>query len=249
MDLSWLTKAPVAHRALHDGDDGRPENSLAAVEAAIARGFAIEVDLQASADGEAFVFHDHTLDRLTDFSGPLMHYRTPALREIRLTGSDERLPTLADLLDTVRGRVPLVLELKSFGAPGALEKRVAECLMGYDGPIAVMSFNPASIGWFVANRPDLPRGQVACTHASLIAAGLGIADALCLQHLLVMEISRPHFIAYDVKDAHRPAPQLARKAGKPLLTWTVRSPEQAGAAGRIADNIIFEDFDPCPAKT
>ena len=63
--LDWLTAQPVAHRGLHDAAAGVIENTASAFRAAIEGGFAIETDLQLSADGEAMVHHDFALGRLT----------------------------------------------------------------------------------------------------------------------------------------------------------------------------------------
>ncbi len=80
---AWLTERPIAHRGLHDAARGVIENTLAAAEAAIAGGFAIECDIQLSADEEVFVFHDETLDRLTDAKGALIEMSAGAIRKAR----------------------------------------------------------------------------------------------------------------------------------------------------------------------
>ena len=100
---SWLIERPIAHRGLHDSANGVIENTLRAAEAAIAGGFAIECDIQLSADGEAIVFHDETLDRLTDAT----RARFPALSaaeiaKVRINGSGEPPPTFAAFLDSSR---------------------------------------------------------------------------------------------------------------------------------------------------
>ncbi len=69
-ELDWLTARPIAHRGYHDRAQRRIENTLPAAEAAIAHNFAIECDLQATADGRVVVFHDDVLDRLTEPTGP-----------------------------------------------------------------------------------------------------------------------------------------------------------------------------------
>ena len=89
-----------------------------------------------------------------------------------------------------------------------------------------------------------------------LAAGLpgfGVALALnlllvarfSLRHLLHLPRTRPHFVAYWVKRLPAPGPVAARKLlGKPLLTWTVRTPEERTVAAAHADQMIFEGFDP-----
>ena len=64
-----LTARPIAHRGLHDAPSGVIENTPSAFRAAIASGYGIECDLQVSADGEAMVYHDDVLGRLTDHHG------------------------------------------------------------------------------------------------------------------------------------------------------------------------------------
>jgi glycerophosphoryl diester phosphodiesterase len=74
---AWLTARPIAHRGLHDRARGVIENSLAAADAAVAGAYAIECDVQISRDGEAIVFHDETLERLTTAQGRASTPATP----------------------------------------------------------------------------------------------------------------------------------------------------------------------------
>ncbi|MXW87640.1 MAG: phosphodiesterase, partial [Boseongicola sp. SB0667_bin_21] len=145
----FLTR-PIAHRALHDASDGRPENSRAAVNAALEHGYGIEIDVQLTSDGQAAVFHDYTLERLTGREGLVREQSIQELASIALRGSSESIPDLAEVLGLVAGRVPLLIEIKdwdgTFGPDvGSLESAVAKVLEGYDGPAAVMSFNPHSV--------------------------------------------------------------------------------------------------------
>src|SRR5262245_28821237 len=104
---AWLTARPVAHRGYHDRDAGRIENTIPAAEAAIARGFAIECDLQLTKDDVAVVFHDDTLDRLTEAMGPVKTRTLTELKGIPLCGTEARIPTLDELLAVIGGRAPL----------------------------------------------------------------------------------------------------------------------------------------------
>ena len=114
---------PIAHRALHDVSAGRPENSLSAVQAAIAVGYGIEIDLQLTADGAAMVFHDYGLKRLTGRDGTVRQRTAADLSAIPLAGGDgETIPTLAEVLDRVAGQVPLLIELKD--QDGAMGDRI-----------------------------------------------------------------------------------------------------------------------------
>ncbi len=243
--LDWLVERPVAHRGLHG--DGLIENTLGAARAAVEATFAIEVDLQLSADGEVVVFHDDTLDRLTDATGPVAARTLAELKEIAIRGSNERIPTLQDLLDTVAGRTPLVLELKSnWDGSDKLAARTAEILTGYEGPVAGMSFDPRILIDLQKYAPGLPRGIVAERHYDDPEwAPLTPAQRRNLGHLLHGLQTRPHFVAYHVKDLPAPAPLIARYLfGMPLLTWTVRSDADRQRARRWANQMIFEGFKP-----
>jgi len=242
---AFLTERPIAHRGFHDAAAGRIENTLSAAAAAMARDFAIECDLQLTRDGEAVVFHDDTLDRLTDATGPLHGKTLAEVRAAAITGTDDPIPTLAELLDLVAGRVPLVIELKrqEKGDP-ALERRTAALLEAYTGPVAVMSFDPRSVQAMRSLAPALPRGMVADRFDDPGEASLSWGRRMALRHLLHAPSVRPDFIAYGIKALPANAPLLLRHLGLPLLAWTVRTPEDRALASRYADQIIFEGFDP-----
>jgi glycerophosphoryl diester phosphodiesterase len=143
---AWLTARPIAHRGLHDRARGIIENMPSAIDAAVARNFAIEVDLQPSADGEAMVHHDYVLGRLTEGTGELLSLTSEQLKQVVFKNTSDRMMTLGDLCARVAGKVPLVLEIKSrFDGSRTLVKRMAEVLASYKGPVAAMSFDPDQV--------------------------------------------------------------------------------------------------------
>ncbi len=234
----WLREAIYAHRGLHG--PGVPENALAAADAAIARGFGIECDVQRSRDGQAIVFHDWTLDRLTGQSGSVAEATAAELARIALldeTGAavpDETIPSLRQLLDRIDGRVPLLIEVKSRGqriAPLCLAVR--RLLEGYRGPVAVMSFDPRVAAWFRRYSPHVVHGLV------VTEAGRRTLLARLKRHLALWR-ARPQFLAYDIADIANPVVRLARRRGIPVLTWTVRTPDDASRAAAYADAPIAE---------
>jgi len=243
--LQWLTARPIAHRGLHDVTAGVIENSAGAASAAIAGNYAIETDLQLAADDAVVVFHDETLDRLTNERGPVGARPAAALQQIRYTGSRDRILTLRELCDLVAGRVPLVLELKSaFDGNTRIAHRTVEALRSYSGPVALMSFDPDLVEALRHLAPSLPRGIVAEGHYDHPDwRMLPAARRRSLTHFLHAPRSRPQFIAYRVGDLPAPIPMIARVLfGLPLLTWTVRTAEDQARAARYADQIIFEGF-------
>ena len=160
-NFNWLVARPIAHRGLHDAARGIVENSLAAARAAVAGHYAIECDVQLSADGEAVVFHDDTLDRLTEARGRLDARPLAELTRLTLRGSGETMPAFSRLLETVAGRAPLAVELKSrFDGDLSLARRVAELVAGYDGPLALEGFDPDPIAFLRAEGAALGVGRV-----------------------------------------------------------------------------------------
>lgn len=244
-DLDWLTSVPMAHRGLHDPEQGIIENSASAFGAAVEAGYGIECDIQVSADGEAMVFHDAKLDRLTESPGRLASRNASEIGTLRLGGSSDTIQTLGELLEQVGGRVPLLIEIKKTEQrPGALEERTRDLLASYSGPAAVMSFSPHSMGWFAANAPQIPRGQLSTTFKKGAASNRPWIQRFLARHLLVNRISRPNFIGYDINYLPTLATSFLRYRGMPILTWTVRTNINRDVAAKFADNIIFEGFRP-----
>jgi glycerophosphoryl diester phosphodiesterase len=230
--VAWIGGRVFAHRGLHD--TRVPENALAGFAAAIARGFGIECDIQLSGDGQAMVFHDWELDRLTRETGPLARRAAAELGAIALNGGEGAIPTLRELLDLVAGRVPLLIEIKSRRdmriAPVCLAVR--HVLEGYRGAHAVMSFDPRVARWFARQAPGTPRGLV-LTEDDKTAMGT-FKRHLALWH------AKPHFLAYDICDLPSAFAAHQRRRGLPLATWTVRTAELRARAADHADAPIAE---------
>lgn len=230
-----LFEAAIAHRGLW-APDGPPENSLAAFDAACEAGYGIELDVQLSRDGEAVVFHDERLEhRLTAASGRVAEHTAAELSQIRIGGSAQTIPTLQAALERVAGRTLILVELKvRRGDEGPMERRVAELLDGYDGPVAVISFNPATIAWFADRRPGVLRGlDLQIERHAQPGAKAGYVD------LDAVDLARPHFLLPELALV-----DLQYFEGLPVVPWTVRSPEQAALAAKTAANIIFESWRP-----
>ncbi len=231
--LAFLTERPFAHRGLHGR--GVPENSLAAARTAIAGGYGIECDVRLSSDGIVHVFHDRRLDRLTGERGRFAALAPALLAALHLKGSEEAVPSLAQLLALTGSKTPLLIELKSDEGPlgnARLCAAVSQDLCAHPrAPAAVMSFDPLVCHWFARHRPDVVRGLV---------IGRRHRAGIVARRELTLAIARakPHFIACDVRDLPR-ARAIPRRLRRPLLCWTVRSAGDRARA-RTADQIIFE---------
>jgi len=233
---AFLSRQPFAHRGLHGGGlcgGDAPENSLAAFDAAIAVGHGIECDVRLSRDGEVFVFHDDTLDRLTGETGP---FAARAAREYDhiLLANGEPVPRLSAMLALVAGRVPLLIEVKApdrHVVPLCLAVRRA--LEGYRGPVAVMSFNPDVARWFALHAPRVTRGLVVSEEGKKGLRGR-------IERHLSLWRARPDFLACDVRDLPSRFAAAQRARGLAVLTWTVRRAEDEALARAYADQSIHE---------
>jgi glycerophosphoryl diester phosphodiesterase len=238
----WLTARPYAHRGLHGITAGVVENTTSAFRAAIEAGYGIECDVQISADGEAMVHHDFILGRLTRGNSRLDERTAAELQGIGYFDTADRMPTLGELCDLVAERVPMLVEIKSrFDGDTRIALRTAKVLAAYHGPVAAMSFDPAMIGAVRGAGSALPRGLVAMRRVK-DAPARAISP---LRYAREVAAARPQFLAYRVQDLTSLPPRAARRLLRwPLLTWTVRTPEQRNAAIQHADQMIFEGFRP-----
>ena len=242
--LSWPL-GPVAHRGLHDAAKRRIENTASAFAVAIAKGYAIECDLQEAQDDEPVVFHDEALDRLMEAYGPVAAHSVAGLKSLKFRGTADRIQTLDELLEQVAGRVPLLIEIKTmFGLPGRFEEKIAAHLRDYDGPVATMSFDHQAAAAMRALAPDIPRGMISYRWDDEWMPQLTRSEKAKLSALSYHREVAPSFIAYDIDDLPEPAPLALRaELGIPLFAWTVRTPEQRSRAKLCADAIIFEGFE------
>lgn len=242
--MDWLTTLPIAHRGLHDKSKGIIENSTSAFAAAITAGYAIECDVRLSQDGEAMVFHDAKLDRVTAETGQLIDHSAREIAALTLAGSSDRVQTLAELLEQVAGAVPILIEIKSTGTTGPLEARTAQLLHDYKGEFAVQSFNPFSMRWFAGTHPNVRRGQISGSLRGDLEVKLSWLRRFALRNLLLMNVSKPHFISYEVSELPTLATSFVKRTGHPLLAWVVKSDEDRARTEKYADNMIFMGF--CP---
>ncbi len=232
---AWLTAQKIAHRGQWTASGERPENSLAAFAEAVDNSYAVELDVQRSADGEIVVFHDASLQRMTGVDGMVADMQLVDLRALRLLDGDERIPMLAEVLELVDGRVPIFVEIKNEGEVGALEEDVAAELESYDGPVSVMSFNPFSLQRVAEIAPDIPRGQLA---SRFKGEDLAWYKKLLLANMTMNWASKPDFIAYDVDALPCPGVTVQTWRGRPILGWTIEDADDLARAAQYCDGFI-----------
>ena len=239
---SWdlLFHPPVAHRGLW-APGGAPENSLGAFQAACQAGYGVELDVQLSADGEAVVFHDDHLKRMTGAEGKIRDYSAADLAQMRLAGTDEYVPTLLETLAVIGRRAMVHVELKTpYGEVGPLEQRVHEVLMDHVGPTCVIGFNPYSHAWFAERFPGVLRGLDSYSYDR--APQMSEEQRRAFANLEHVSIARPHFLALGLDMLPSPKATKLRAEGMPIVAWTVREPAEWEAIRDGCDNLIFEGF-------
>ncbi len=239
-DRRLLAGRYIAHRGLHDLCEGTPENSLAAFRAAVEQGYAIEIDIHITADGEVVVFHDNTVDRMCGVSGEIEKMTLAELKALRLGGTNEEIPTLRECLAVVDGQVPLLIEFKCLTVDVCHRLCAAadEILREYRGEYCIQSFFPFVLRWYRRHRRDVCRGQLATAfynkplHKRLLGC------------LLFNVIARPDFVSYDHKHARHVCRRLCCLLGAYSVGWTFRSAEELEKNGKFFNTYIFEGFIP-----
>lgn len=237
-NTSWVLQKPIAHRGLHNFEF--PENSVPAFENAIKHGFAIELDVRLTEDHTIVVFHDEKLSRMTDRDGYVSTLNSASLADIKLNKTEYGIPTFEKVLETVNGKVPILIEIKKAVQAFALEEKLLDMVKGYNGEYAVQSFSPYSMQFFYKNAPQILRGQLASYfhHGDI---DMTHRDKVRLKKLKFNDVSHPDFIAYNVNNLPN---KFVRNTGLPVVGWTVKSELQAQKIADRCDNYIFEGFVP-----
>ena len=234
----WIINKPIAHRGLHNKNI--PENSLAAFENASKSGYAIELDVQLSADGIPMVFHDDNTLRLCGINKSFSRQTANELKGLKLLNTNQHIPGLSEVLSIIDGKTPILIELKNRENNPELAIATAGLIADYKGELAIMSFNPYTVGWFAKNMPNIPRGQLSTDFKD---ENLSVYKKFLLKHLLMNYISRPDFVAFDIDVLPTVATTLLKKWGMPILSWTINNRHKVQKARKYAGNIIFENLD------
>ena len=237
-----LVSTDYAHRGLWGG--GIPENSLPAFQLAAKRGYGIELDVALSADGEVMVFHDANLKRMCGVDKKLSSLTLAELKSLRLAMSEYSIPTFREVLDTVDGKVPILIELKGTTKDDKLCEKLSELLDNYSGAFCVQSFNPLLLSWFKSHRPRYARGQLTGTMKDM-KGEVGALKAFVLVNMLTNILSRPDFISIHGKGMMRPSFLLATRLFRVKgFVWTVRRDSEYKLVRSKGYFAIFENIRP-----
>ncbi len=240
---AFITARPIAHRGLHDLSRGIVENTASAFAGAIAGGYAIECDLQLTRDGEAVVFHDDHLERLTEGRGMVKDLTVADMKGLAIRRSLDRVQTLGELLAQVQGQVPLVIEIKShWDGDQRLAARTLEVLESYRGPHCLMSFDPDVVEALRRMSPGTIRGIVAERAFDSYYDALPFRTQMELRCFSHISRTQPDFVSFYFSDLPWAPVTALRAAGMPVISWTIRSAGEAWTALRHSDQVTFEGF-------
>ncbi len=230
-----------AHRGLHDKE--KAENSISAFAAAVECGYGIELDVRLSKDGELVVFHDDTLDRMTEVRGRVDSLTAEELSKLHLGGTNDGVPTFREVLRVVDGRIPLLVEIKEDLGKYAVTNKTAEILKEYKGEYIVESFNPLAVAHFHTLMPEVACGLL-CTNY-LKNKKTRNAKHFVVQNMMFNFRIKPDFIAYDHAEWNNAGLAMVRAfyPKTPLVCWTLKSPEEEAAAAKHGfTSFIFENY-------
>lgn len=242
-DRTPLYGVLYAHRGLFDNKTDAPENSLPAFRKAVEAGYGIELDVQLSKDNVLVVFHDASLKRMCGADGNVWEYTLEELQQFKLADSNETIPTFKDVLATVDGKVPLIIEYKLDVPQTKVCELANEMLSTYNGPYCIECFHPLAVMWYRKHRPDVVRGQL-CMEYWKEENFKGKLSFLFLSYLVTNVVTRPDFIAYKHSDASNLSRRIAAKLGALSVCWTIKNQEQFEEAKKHFDLFIFDSFIP-----
>lgn len=227
-----------AHRGLHTPDRAIPENSLEAFRLAANKGYGIELDVRLTRDGKVVVFHDDTLERMCGDKARVDEKSYKELQELTLAGSGSRIPLFTEVLETIGGRGPIIVELKDGRSNRELCRKTYKILSSYTGDVCIESFNPFIVAWFRFHGKDLVRGQLSCPQKEY-PADMKKSTSFILSHCLLNVVARPQFIAYRI--GPRPlSVHISEAMGAMKVGWTSHNKDDY--KGR--DGVIFEFYKP-----
>ncbi len=235
-------KFRYAHRGLHG--ENQPENSLSAFKAAADAGYGVELDIHLMRDNSLAVIHDSSLKRTAGDSRNIEELTAAEIKDIKLNGSDEHIPTFREVLETVDGRVPLLIELKTANNVKPLCNALMYELRDYKGAYCIESFDPRVLLWFKKHAPSVVRGQLS---QNFLKRGENLSFPLrvLLSFLTLNIVTGPDFVAFRYSDRKFISNALSKNFwGTKGFAWTIKNKKDLAEAEKSGYAVIFEDFNP-----
>lgn len=241
-DLTWIKEKQIAHRGLHTKDKKIPENSMTAITLAVENDYGIEIDVNVLKDGTVVVFHDHDLKRLVGRDELLADLNYEDIKDFTILGTEEKIPTLSEVLNKVDGKVPLLIELKPLGNKSLLCEKFFETIKNYKGDYGIHSFSPWIVNWFRRKHPEIIRGHI--TEFFKSNKKMKRLSKYLMGSLFFNRFIKPDFINYGLHDLPNKYCDKAYKKGMCIIAYASQSQEQFDFAKEHYDNSVFEYFIP-----
>ncbi len=233
-----------AHRGLFEADQSIPENSLPAFGAAVNAGYGVELDVQLTKDKQVVVFHDDNLKRVCGVDARVDAYTYAELQEMPLLSTEERIPLFTQVLETIDGKIPMIVELKSGGDWKTLCQLTLDLLNAYSGDYCVESFHPMLVRWFYLHAPRILRGQLS-EAARYSKKYMPYYQSIMMSRLLTNILVHPQFVAYHIGPKCLAA-RVCEALGAMRVAWTARPADDHMRLTKRNDAIIFEHYRPEP---
>ncbi|XFA98295.1 glycerophosphodiester phosphodiesterase family protein [Candidatus Izemoplasma sp. B36] len=241
-DLNWIKEMYIAHRGLHSKDQSIPENSIPAFKFAVKKNYGIEMDINVLKDGTVIVFHDYNLKRLVGKDINLGELNYNDIKDFKILNTNEKIPTLKEVLDLVDGKVPLLIELKPLGDNMLLCEKFYETIRTYKGKYGIHSFSPNIVRWFKKNHPDIIRGQI--TEYFRDNPNMKKISKYLMKSMFFNRFTKPDFVNYGIKDLPNKYCDKAYKKGLCIISYASRNQEEFDMVKKHYDNSVFEFFIP-----
>lgn len=239
--MDWIKEIPIAHRGLYN--EKYPENSIGAFKNAVNHKYSIELDVQFTKDKKIVVFHDSNLYRMTKDERNIYDIDYEELKKLRLLNSDEKIPTIEEVLKTVGGKVGIAIEIKNSKDIFDLCEGVHNIVENYNGKFSIQSFNPFVLIWYKNNANHILRGQIAGLPRYSYRT-LNWCKKFALKNMILNFKTKPDYIAYSIRGIDKPRIACLRNKGMPIISWTIKNKSDMIYAYKYSDNIIFEGFYP-----
>lgn len=232
MELNNLRGLYIAHRGIHN--DKIIENTIPAFSLALDKKVPIELDVHILKDGNIVVYHDENLKRLMGIDRNISSYSYDELKKITFPNTDIHIPLLQKVLDLVRGKVLIVIEIKSdFKSYRDYCKNIVSILNNYSGDFVIKSFDIRIVNWFLKNTDYI-------TGLLLHDLKKSFYDWIMNQRTTV-SLLKPDFLSVNYNIVSNKMVQKYRKE-KPVLVWTIKSQEKLDRVKDLADSYLIERF-------
>lgn len=217
-NINFLKENLIAHRGLHSSNT--VENTIPAFIKAMEKNYIIELDIHILKDDTIVIYHDFDLKRLTSVNKTIEKLTYPQLSKIKIN-KKYQIPTLIQVMNIIKGKVPLLIEVKTIDKNNHFLEKLEELLDNYKGLFAIQSINPFVIEWFYKNKKSYPLG-------------------LIIFNDLNYKILKKYTKMIDFISIYKK--HLPFKSKKMVIGWTIKNKKELEKYKPISDNLIVENI-------